>query len=63
MSSSINGIEQLEPITRNEKAWFSIIKQISEDTNFGSVELRLVIKAGKVMSINNIKAYNSFNCG
>ena len=60
MRTKINGIEQCKPVTREEIAWFSIIKKVASEVNFGSAEIQLTIKAGKIVYIGNVKTYNNY---
>ena len=57
----INGVEQRNPNNKNEKRWFSLIANKVEELDYGNIEFRLVIKAGKVVSIKMARTEESFN--
>ena len=51
MPKSINNVCLEIPQTLNEKIWFSTIKQIIERTGYGTIELKITVKEGKVMTV------------
>lgn len=60
---SIDKSEPQEPLTFNERWWFNKIKQIITRTGYGSVELDITLKAGKVEIVkeHTRKSYNFNN--
>lgn len=51
--SKINDIEIRQPVDKNEKWWFSHIAAAIEKVGFGSLQLKLTVKNGKVVNIKN----------
>jgi hypothetical protein len=46
---------------RDERKWFSYLKEKAIKVNFGKLELTATIKNGKIVAFNNIKECDSFN--
>jgi len=65
MPKSINKINIAEPRSTNEKMWFSVIRDIICDLDYGSVELRITVKGGMVMNVKekSEKSYSIHNEG
>lgn len=61
MISKINDIEIKNPETLSERKWFSLIKQRSEELDYGNMDLRITIKNGKVVAIKIITREENFN--
>ena len=51
MAQKINEIEMSTVENKNEELWFSALKQIIKEINFGQVEVNLTIKNSKVTNI------------
>lgn len=50
---TINDIKIREPKTANEKMVFSYLMQEIENAEYGSIEVKLTIRDGKVVNIKN----------
>ena len=47
--------------TKDERKWFTYLKQKASDLNYGSIELSVVIKSGKIVAFRSGKAIENFN--
>jgi hypothetical protein len=47
--------------SRDERYWFSIIKQLSEGVGFGTLSVSFTIKNGEVTNIQNTEVRKNFN--
>lgn len=56
----INGIEMREPESRNEIKWFSYIKKLVDAAPYGSVDIKMTVKGGRVTNIK-VKSEESFS--
>lgn len=57
----INGIKLSEIKSKKEKLWFSAIKQIARETNFGQVELILIVRNCEITGISETKIKKRWN--
>lgn len=63
MPKRINDVELRERFRdANEKYWFSFIAQVIEESDFSQINLKLMVKNGKVVNIKTITE-NNFNIG
>lgn len=51
MSEKINDIEIRHPSDHNDTMWYSCIKNLVERLDFGTLEVRLTVKGGKVTTV------------
>lgn len=58
--NSVNGITIQEKIEKEDQKWYSFIKSQMQDVDYGAVDVRLTMKAGKVVAVKvtNEKTYN-----
>lgn len=64
MPLKINGIELSNPDNLTEQKWFSHIKQLVREMNYGTVNIKITAKKGevthmKVISEQSISIHNS----
>ena len=59
----INGVELREPETQSDKLWYSYIKSFVDEVDFGSLEIKMTIKAGKVtmLKVNKETSFSIHN--
>jgi len=60
----INKVDDLpisNPENFTERKWFSFIKHKAEGLNYGSLNLVITVKGGKVCNIKNITKEENFN--
>jgi hypothetical protein len=53
--------DKIELETKDEKKWFSYLKQKAHDLNYGCLELSVVVKGGKIVAFRSCKAIENFN--
>ncbi|MDP2654887.1 MAG: hypothetical protein Q8Q08_12775 [Candidatus Omnitrophota bacterium] len=51
----INEIELRDPVRNNQRLWYSYIQGLIENAPFSTIELRLTVKNGSVMTIKAIE--------
>ena len=56
----INGLTMRSLENLNDRKWFSYIKNLSEDVDFGNVELSLTVKNGQITTIK-VRSEASFS--
>lgn len=58
--NSVNGITIQEKIEKEDQKWYSFIKSQMQGVDYGAVDVRLTMKAGKVVAVKvtNEKTYN-----
>lgn len=54
-------IKEHEIETKEERRWFSIIKEKSREVKYGCLEFKAIIKNGKIVSLQGIREVESFN--
>jgi hypothetical protein len=47
--------------TRDERKWFSYIKEKAITLGYGQIEMSIIIKGGKVVAIKSIREIDNFN--
>ncbi len=57
---TINGIEIRNPESKNETKWFSYLKKLVDAAPYGSVDIKMTVKGGKVTNIK-VKSEESFS--
>lgn len=51
--AKVNGVEITEPKSQAERLWFSHMKELFEEANYGVVNLSVTVKNGEVTNIKN----------
>jgi len=59
--NKINDIQLSNIENKQERLWFSIIKQLSKETGFGNLEISLTIKDGKITNVLRVQIKENFN--
>jgi hypothetical protein len=59
MPKEINDVTIRKPESMNETMWYSYLHHLIEQTGFGTLEVRLTVKNGKVTTIK-VKSEQSF---
>ncbi len=47
--------------TRDERKWFSYLKQKAIDLKYGHLELSVIVKGGKIVAFKSVKEVDNFN--
>lgn len=47
----INGVPIQEKIDKKDELWYSFIKQQMQEIDYGGIDIKLTIKAGKVTAV------------
>lgn len=61
MAQQLNDIIISEIESKNERKWFSLIKQLVSKAGFGTIELKITIKNYQVSNIADIKMVENHN--
>jgi hypothetical protein len=59
MAENIKKDHEIE--NKDERKWFSYLKEKAIQLNFGQLELTAVIKGGKIVAFKSVKALDNFN--
>ncbi len=60
--SIINGVKIEDEISKDDLKWYSFIKGEMGDIDYGAVDVRLTMKAGKVVAVK-VTNERTFNMG
>lgn len=61
MPQKRNDVPMRDIENKTDRYWYSIIKELSEDTHFGTVQMSLTIKNGEITNIQQVEQKKNFN--